>query len=234
MMRASHDNPALDDPVGESLRGHHRHLSRGHGRAITYAPGVATFVAVPTSHRLQDWDDLALLLGHDGFADMFSSPAIPPPQWKPVFTMEGVQMTGPPSLATERDAAAEVLTLGSADVSDMLELVARTRPGPFWTRTIAMGTYVGIRDRGRLVAMAGERLHPPGWSEISTVCTAPEARGRGLASRLVRQAASQIIARGERPFLHVATDNTAAFALYQRLGFQVRRPVTFRGFRVPY
>ncbi|MEN0135444.1 MAG: GNAT family N-acetyltransferase, partial [Rhodococcus sp. (in: high G+C Gram-positive bacteria)] len=77
------------------------------------------------------------------------------------------------------------------------------------------------------------RLRPPGWTEISAVCTAPEARGRGHAARLVRALAAQITARGERPFLHVAEVNTGAIALYKRLGFRTRAHVTFRGFRTP-
>ncbi len=81
--------------------------------------------------------------------------------------------------------------------------------------------------------MAGERLHPPGWTEISAVCTAAEARGQGHAARLVDALATRIVARGERPFLHVAEANTGAIALYERLGFKTRRPVTFRGFRTP-
>ncbi|MGW4668758.1 GNAT family N-acetyltransferase [Streptosporangium sandarakinum] len=115
----------------------------------------------------------------------------------------------------------------------MLDLVARTQPGPFWPRTCELGTYLGVRDNGTLVAMAGERLRPPGWTEISAVCTAPEARGQGHAARLVSALVARIAARGERPFLHVAGTNTGAIALYERLGFETRTPVTFRGFRTP-
>ncbi|WP_416238142.1 GNAT family N-acetyltransferase [Streptomyces mutabilis] len=72
-----------------------------------------------------------------------------------------------------------------------------------------------------------------GWTEISAVCTAPEARGRGYAARLVGALAARVTARGERPFLHVAEVNTAAIALYEGLGFETRAEVTYRGFRAP-
>lgn len=225
------DDPALDDPVGESLRGHHAHLGRRRGRAATYLPDVATFSAVPADPGPADWADLARLLGPGGFADMFSSPAIPPPDWEPVFVLDGLQMLWPDGALPDTDPA--VVELSERDVPDMLDLVARTRPGPFWPRTHELGTYLGVRECGALVAMAGERLRPPGWTEISTVCTAPEARGRGHAARLIHSLAARITSRGDRPFLHVAVDNTGAIALYERLGFEPRRKVTFRGFRVP-
>lgn len=223
---------ALDDPVGESLRGRHAHLARRTGRAATYLPEVATFSAPPADPGPEDWADLARLVGRGGFADLFSSSAIPPPEWEPVFTLEGRQMIWTGN-ARPVQGAAEVVELGAADVPEMRALVARTEPGPFWPRTHELGTYLGIREGGSLVAMAGERLRPPGWTEISAVCTAPEARGRGHAARLVNTLVSRIRSRGEHPFLHVAETNTGAMALYDRLGFETRGGVTFRGFRTP-
>ncbi|MEU6657703.1 GNAT family N-acetyltransferase [Streptomyces sp. NPDC046821] len=230
-MHVPHDT-ALDHPVAASLGGHHAHLARRLGQAATYHPDVATFAAVSAAPGPSAWSDLATLLGPGEFADMFSSPASPPADWAPVFTLDGFQMVHvAPGAATS--PAPEVVELGPADVPDMLDLVARTSPGPFRTRTHELGTYLGIRENGALVAMAGERLRPPGWTEISAVCTAPEARGRGYAALLVRDLIGRVESRDERPFLHVAAANDAAVALYKRLGFEVRKPVTFRGFRTP-
>jgi predicted GNAT family acetyltransferase len=115
----------------------------------------------------------------------------------------------------------------------MLDLVRRTKPGPFLSRTIELGNYLGIRRDGALVAMAGERLHPPGWTEISAVCTDVAFRGQGLAARLVKAVAAGIRHRGETPFLHAAGNNTNAIRLYQTLGFTLRRHTTFQQVRVP-
>jgi predicted GNAT family acetyltransferase len=138
--------------------------------------------------------------------------------WRVVSSFEVVQMTATRALG-ER---CEFLALGDDDVPEMLELTRLTNPGPFLPRTIEMGDYIGVRDGGRLVAMAGERFHVEGWTEISAVCTAPTHRGRGLATKLLRAGAAGIEARGERVFLHVVASNTGAIRLYEALGFSIR------------
>jgi predicted GNAT family acetyltransferase len=111
------------------------------------------------------------------------------------------------------------VALGPADVDEMVALVELTRPGPFARRTLAMGRYIGIRDSGRLVAMAGERMHLDGYTEVSAVCTHPDYRGRSYARMLVSEIGSGIVERGETPFLHVYATNDVAIRTYEKLGF---------------
>ena len=66
--------------------------------------------------------------------------------------------------------------------------------------------------------MAGERMKPGPFTEISAVCTDPAHRGRGLAAGLMTEIARDIVARGETPFLHVVAGNAGAIAVYHRLG----------------
>jgi len=105
----------------------------------------------------------------------------------------------------------------------MMALVKLTEPGPFAARTVELGTYIGIRSGGQLIAMAGERMRFPGFTEVSAVCTHPDHRGRGHGSALVRTLLRAIRHRGETPFLHIFSDNVRARALYQALGFSLSR-----------
>src|SRR5690606_29916516 len=116
--------------------------------------------------------------------------------WEVVHEIPGVQLVDA-GVAAEPDPGAMVL--GPSDVPEMLALVERTRPGPFLPRTVEMGTYLGIRHDGELVAMAGERLHPPGWTASSAVRTDPPFPRPGLATRLVPAGAPATRARGETP-----------------------------------
>jgi len=128
------DDPVLDDPVGQSLAGRHAHLARRLGRAATYLTGVATFSFMPADPGAEDWADLAALLGPGAFADMFSCPAVPPPDWEPVFRLEGRQMIRSGGDRTDRlrnPLGAGVVELGAESVPEMLDLVARIEPGPF-------------------------------------------------------------------------------------------------------
>jgi ribosomal protein S18 acetylase RimI-like enzyme len=124
--------------------------------------------------------------------------------------------------------AYEFTPLVRADVPDMLALAEETDPGPFAQSTIDLGGYRGWRADGKLVCMAGERMHPGNWTEISAVCTAPEHRGRGLAASIVGSLVNDIRAGGRRPFLNVTVENVRARRLYEKLGFKARMQMTVR------
>jgi predicted GNAT family acetyltransferase len=129
-----------------------------------------------------------------------------------------VQFVAPDSFGAEEP---EAVVLGPDDLPEMIALTALTEPGPFRSRTIECGRYLGVRRDGELIAMAGERYQLPGYIEISAVCTHPDFRGEGLATRLIRAVAAGIEAAGARPFLHTGATNTNAIRLYERLGFTV-------------
>jgi len=117
----------------------------------------------------------------------------------------------------------ELVELGPQDSPEMIELTALTKPGPFGSRTHELGTYLGIRWQGKLVAMAGERLKVPGHTEVSAVCTDPEHTGKGYAGILMTEVMKRIRDRGETAFLHVREDNVRAVEIYKRLGFRQRK-----------
>lgn len=229
----STDEPAphvLDNPARTALTGPHALFAEWRGRLLRYPVDVTPWLALPDDPGPADWADLAALAGPGGEIELLGYAGPLPEDWEVTFAIDGVQMTGE---EVEGAADPEAVPLGPADVPEMLDLVARTRPGPFLPRTIELGTYLGVRHGGRLVAMAGERLHPPGWTEISAVCTDPEARGQGLGTRLIHAVAHGIRARGDLPFLHTAAGNTNAIRLYEALGFRLRHRTRFRMVRAP-
>jgi predicted GNAT family acetyltransferase len=116
-----------------------------------------------------------------------------------------------------------IAVLGRSDIPDMFRLVQLTDPGPFAARTAEMGRFIGIREDGELVAMAGERMAAGRYIEVSAVCTHPGYRGRGLAGVLVRHLSADMQRRGKTPFLHVVSTNTSAMRLYEELGFRKAR-----------
>jgi ribosomal protein S18 acetylase RimI-like enzyme len=221
---------SLDNPAHGALTGAHAHLAERRGRVLRYPADVAPWLALPAAPEPGDWADAAALAGPGGEMRLPGVHVAPPAGWEVIGQVACIQFTGEQVQPLADD---EARPLTAADVPQMLDLVARTQPGPFLTRTIELGTYLGVWRGGRLIAMAGERLHPPGWTEISAVCTDPDHRGQGLATRLVRALAVGIRARGEQPFLHAITENAAALRLYAAMGFTPRRSATFVALRVP-
>ncbi|PCE23227.1 GNAT family N-acetyltransferase [Paraburkholderia acidicola] len=220
----------LDRPIWAALNTHQAHLGYGDALVRRYHPDVAPFAALASETPAAYQALRQLLLPHEQAALLQSA--------EPIDAIDGLQLTPVGVIhqmiasrvnATHADNA-EVIRLGNADAKDMLDLTQKTKPGPFGKRTHEMGHYIGIRDHGRLIAMAGERMHVAGYVEISAVCVDDDYRGRGLAGRLMNVLRSEIEHRGETPFLHVLSHNTSAIGLYERLGFSLRR--TFHLIRI--
>jgi ribosomal protein S18 acetylase RimI-like enzyme len=214
----------LANPVWSSLNGAHASLARIHGLARVYDPAVSVFAGMPGEPTAAAWTDLAVLLGSEGGAVIVGTTVRLPDDWEAVRVIEGMQFV---ESGVEGSLADDIEALGEADADEMLALAERTRPGPFLRGTVHLGGYVGIRDGGRLVAMAGRRMHPQGWIEVSAVCTDERYRGQGMGARLVRAVVDGIHREGERAFLHVEKGNDGAIALYRRLGFEPSRDMTF-------
>jgi predicted GNAT family acetyltransferase len=213
----------LDNPAYAALGGAHARFAQVRGRARRYADDVAPFLALPARPSAQDWRDAADLVAPGTYVAVPYGAADLPDGWQAVRAFELVQMV------EERVTGVrcpEAIALGSADVPEMLDLVAQTEPGPFLKRTVELGDYLGIRRDGALVAMAGERLRVAGWTEISAVCTQAAYRGQGLASQLVGALIAGIQRRSERVFLHVLATNAGAIRLYEELGFRIRQNTT--------
>jgi ribosomal protein S18 acetylase RimI-like enzyme len=221
----------LDNPVWSSLRGQHAGFAERHGQALRYPPDVVPFAGLPSGPGPAEWADLAALAGPGTALALAAERSGPPAGWQALWVGEGVQLVDAGVAGAEPDV--DVVRLGRADGPEMLDLTARTKPGPFLPRTYELGDYLGIRRNGALVAMAGERLKPPGWTEISAVCTDDAWRGHGFASRLIRVLVARIRARGDTPFLHAVATNTGAIRLYESMGFTFRQPIVFRSLQTP-
>lgn len=163
----------LDNPVWAALSGPQHSFAVGVGRAARYLPDANPFGALADPEDPLAWADLAALVGPGSEVWLTGLPT-PPAGWETVLSIPGVQMDG---RAVRAEAAPDAVPLGPADVPEMLELVELAKPGPFMARTVELGTYLGIRHEGRLIAMAGERMRPAGRRSAPCAPTPTTAAG---------------------------------------------------------
>jgi len=214
----------LENVIWQALTTRQAHFAESCAMARQFIREVTYLCAFPHPNE-EGYDALACLAGPEGTAAVFlNDPYEPRPGWEYIAGAELTQMIceNGHSASVPLRFGVEILQLRTKDSPDMLELTMLTKPGPFGTRTHELGYYVGIRDKGKLVAMAGERMKVPGHTEVSAVCTHPDHLGKGYAGTLMLEVMRGIRDRGEIPFLHVRSENTRAISLYERLGFSKR------------
>ena len=216
----------LDNPIWEALTTEDKRFNIGKPALVYFPENVSPFVG------MERWDDQDLfsmenmLPAERSFFVMIAREVRIPPSFDIVFTTPLYQMICT-HLQPIDHAGATIQHLGEADVPAMLALTAMTKPGPFLQHTIDFGNYVGIYEHGELLAMAGERLHLRGYTEVSAVCTHPDHLGKGYAAQLMTNACERIMKQGNIPFLHVKTDNLRAIRKYEQLGFTKRADFYF-------
>lgn len=219
----------LDNVIWQALTTRQAEFAQVCGQARRFVREVTSLTALEKDSE-QGYGSLAELVGPQGTAALFlDAPYQTRAGWEylagapmlEIIYVNGVPPNGKPSAVTG------MVELGQQDSEEMLALATLTKPGPFGTRTHELGSYVGIRADGKLVAMAGERLKVPGYTEVSAVCTHPDHTGKGYARVLMTEVMRRIRERGETPMLHVRSDNSRAIELYERLGFQIRKRMYF-------
>ena len=219
----------LDLAIWHALKGRQSNFAQGSELALRFDPAISVFAAIKQNDEAS-LNALADLVPEQASIVLLQPDIVPTPKnCQETFTGHGFQMV----LTAETGLRPEVdfVELGAADAPEMLALAELTKPGPFLLGTPKLGGFVGIRREGRLAAMAGERIKPSGYTEISGVCTHPDFRGQGFAGTLSSTVARRILQRGETPFLHVISNNTSATKLYEKLGFEKRCEVHVKALR---
>lgn len=215
----------LDRAVWNALTTRRARLAVGSDRARRIDPAIGLFVAAE-DQSAASLDDLAALILPGETVGMIEATA-----WSLSTPLRAtgqyalLQMTA--TAIVPGPTRTDIVPLGNDDAAEMLALATLTRPGPFFAATHRLGGYVGVRCEGVLIAMAGTRLAPPGYTEVSAICTHPDYRGEGIGASLTRDVAGRILAAGDVPFLTSFVENAGAIAVYERLGFRARRELIF-------
>ncbi|HEU4416590.1 MAG TPA: GNAT family N-acetyltransferase [Candidatus Angelobacter sp.] len=212
----------LDNPIWTALTTKQAQVAHSSALARRFPPEM-TLLGALAANTAMAFDSLAQLIQREAVTLYFASAPKLAAGWEVVRAVELHQMVQEDGGVDHAAEQHEVIELTPADVPEMSVVYAATRPGRTLCQKIQkLGTFVGIREGDRLVAMGGVRLHLAGYREITTVATLPDHEGRGYGTAVMRALMARIRGKGERPFLTVRTDNTRAIEIYRRLGFKER------------
>ena len=216
----------LDNPAWNAMKNGNKNLAITGDTTGYFPKEISPFVAIPEISA-QNFHLLYNAITFDSYFIFIAPHDIEiPAGWETTAYLKCLQMVLDDNAVADVDDDGLTL-LTEQHIPQMLELTKLTNPGPFAERTIDFGHYRGIFDCDKLVAMAGQRLNPTPYAEISAVCTDPDYLGRGYAGKLLLNQARRIREAGEIPFLHVKSENERAIKVYEKLGFVTRKEMSF-------
>lgn len=212
----------LDNPIWYALLTGSNHFASGNEQALYFPTEVSPLAGLKENIP----ENLEALYNHassDRTFVIFTPGEITiPASCKEVARIPLLQMVHT-TLVPFKGPEHTFVPLQEKDVPEMIALTQLTNPGPFLSRTIDFGNYIGIFQNHQLIAMAGHRLQPSPYIEVSAVCTHPDHTGKGYSSVLMHEQVRRIMAMNGIPFLHVKADNDGAIHVYQKMGFETRR-----------
>jgi predicted GNAT family acetyltransferase len=217
----------LDNPAWSALISGNKHLALGNDFVKYFDSEVSPFAGFK-ENTPENFQRLYELMPYNRPVLFVATTEIEIPNpWKVINAIKGFQMVCETATTEKVNAQIKVQPLLNEHIPQMLALTQLTNPGPFASRTIDFGHYMGVFEDDKLVAMAGRRLHAFPYAEISAVCTHPDHLGKGYARELLIYQINRIKAAAGVPFLHVRYDNERAVNVYKSLGFTTRTEVFF-------
>lgn len=218
-------NHLLDNMIWNAITTGNANIATVDGDAGFYQPDIAPFAGMKELNaknlgRLYEMAEP----GQRAAIHYFDTLPLDTSKWFTLQQMDITQMVYEvPVTSFTTSVSEKIFPLTEEHIPAMLELTRLTKPGPFLQNTILFGNYRGIFVNGQLAAMAGQRMHPLPYMEVSAVCTHPDYRGRGYAKALMLQVTQLILENSFIPFLHVLSSNKGAIYLYESIGYRTRR-----------
>jgi len=106
--------------------------------------------------------------------------------------------------------------LGPGYAGELARLYESAEGNAFSPFQLARGVFYGVKHRGRLVSAAGTHIvaRTMGLAAVGNVCTYPEHRGQGYATRCTSAVCAELLAIGLDVVLNVAHDNADAIHIF--------------------
>jgi len=118
----------------------------------------------------------------------------------------------------------QVVRLTENDLEDMLDLYEKGYPGNWFNaRMLKTKQYFGLRLNNRLLSVAGIHVYSEKYkvAALGNIITHPDYRGKGFGKFVTAGLCQSLAEHVNNIGLNVKADNSAAVAMYRKLGFEI-------------